>query len=213
MILTKKPLFFKGLTKTQTRQEVRSIVNSFEIGEEFVSDFISDLIFEKHYFCSRKNLRPSKFRKTPRQSIGYNFEGFFSETKWHKVSWDKCITPPNIKSWVNEALRLEIQPVLFKYKEERPFCERCSGAKSEHVDHVEPEFKEICEDAIKLMSADELDIAFNAFDWWNNATFRLPKENSALIYTLERHKFVILQAVCKDCHLINARERKTKVFI
>jgi hypothetical protein len=209
--LAKGKIYFKGLTKTKTREKVRSIVNPVNFGDEFESEFISDLIIEKHYFCSRKKLRPSKFRKVPRKGPGYNFEGYFLQQRWHKVSWDKCITTPNLNSWATEALRLKIQPILFKYKEKHPVCEKCRELNSEHVDHVKPEFKEICEEALSLMSESEWDIAFYAFDWWNDAPFKLPECNSALIFTLETHKSTILQAVCKDCHLNNARERKLSI--
>lgn len=39
--------------------------------------------------------------------------------------------------------------------------------------------------------------------------FRLPVDNSALVYALQAHQSATLQAVCKKCYLQNAADRKT----
>ncbi len=206
--MPKRKTHFKGLNKTQTKEKVRSIVNAIGFEQEFEAEFISDLILEKHYFCSREKLRPSKFKKMRRNSGKYDFYGFFLEKKWCKVSWSKCISPPTEISLLTEALRREIQPLLFKYKDKHPICEKCCSTESSDVDHVKPEFKEICQKALNLMRKDDWDIAFDTFDWWNEECFKLPEHNPAVLYVMEAHKSAILQAVCKECHRINAQERK-----
>lgn len=200
--------YFSGMNKTELTEKCREIVNGFGIGEEFQSDLISDLILEKHYFCSVHKDRPDKFRKTARKGPGYNFEGYFQGKGWHRVSWSKSITPPKQLTIANEALRLEIQPIIFKYKETHPICEKCNSNKDVEVDHVNPEFKSIVSEALSTMSSNDWNDAFLNFEWWSSSQFRFPNNNPALRYTLKVHETAILQSVCKACHLENAESRK-----
>lgn len=200
--------YFSGMTKGELKEKCREIVNKYKVGEEFRSDLISNLILDKHYFCSLKKVRPEKFRKTARNGPGYNFEGYFQGNGWHRVSWSKSITPPKQSTIANEALRLAIQPILFKYKELHPICEVCKSCEAVEVDHVNPEFKAIVTEALSTMNSNDWHNVFVNFDWWNTNQFRFPENNSALQFTLKAHETAILQSVCKACHLKNAEARK-----
>lgn len=195
------------MTKTQVEDEVGKIVDPISLHKEFESEFISGLIVEKHYFCSRNRLRPTKFRKLPGRNR-YELEGYFPNRGWHKVSWRECIYPRNREKQVTEALRRAIEPVIRAYKTKHPVCEKCNRRPTEQIDHVNPEFKDIVKHALSLMTENDWKKTFDKFDWWNDAPFSLPEDSPSLIETVRAHKMARLQAVCKDCHLKNAEERR-----
>jgi hypothetical protein len=208
--MVKQGNFFRHYkTKNALMKDIKNFIDSYPLNQEFESDLISDLIAEKHYYCSCHGLRPIRFRKEFRPG-SYNFFGFFPSLEWHKISWKQCIFPDSKESIVKEALRKAIQPHISEHKRLYPFCEKC-GEPSQEIDHVDPEFDVIAQQALKTLSDKDWEsIMIDSFNFLIKEDFRLPDNNSALIYTLEAHKTAKLQAVCKKCHCANARERKKK---
>ena len=72
-------------TQEQIVETIRELVNGKPFDIPFEEALISDLIFERHYFCRLKGLRPIKFKKT-RENTPYKFFGFFEKIEWHPVS-------------------------------------------------------------------------------------------------------------------------------
>jgi hypothetical protein len=199
--------YFAGLTKTQITKTIQSELAEFVIGQEFESQLISDLIAEKHYYCSRKGIRPISFRKSFRQGAPYDFEGYFSNHGWHMVSWRQCIYPRDELDWIRRALRDAVQPIVFGYKSSHPICERCASKPSEHVDHVDPEFDAMATQAIERLSTQQIADIFSLFNWWSKEPFSLPPGHPAVQFIHDAHKTAKLQAVCQPCHVANTRER------
>lgn len=203
--------YYAGLSKTELEKAIQDLLSSFGMSEEFESELISGLVEAKHYYCSKKGLRPSAFRKSPRKGSGYDFEGFFHGRGWHKVSWTQCLRPREDLDWLKRALRDAIQPrVIGPYKRVHPYCEICNVAPTEEVDHVDPEFDVLASAAIGCMSVDEYNRAFERFDWWSAEPFSLEPSNSAVVAILRAHETATLCAVCHSCHLRCAQERRTK---
>lgn len=208
--MSRGAVYFAGMAKTQLRDHIRSRLRDRRLEEVFEDGLISDLIAEKHYYCSVHNLRPSQFRMTYRPGGGYDFYGNFDPNGWHKVSWSQCLAPRDKNDWIESALRLASAPFLAARRHSFPICERCGLLASTEVDHVNPEFQEIACQAMLRMTVSEFEEAFRSFDWWSEEPFTLPADNSALAYTLQAHQGAALQAVCKDCHLRNAADRRTQ---
>ncbi|MEX5540328.1 hypothetical protein [Pseudomonas poae] len=206
--MTRGKVFFSGMSKTQLRACIRSRLNEQKREEIFQDDLISDLIAEKHYYCSVHGLRPSHLRMMNRRGGGYDFYGLFEPNRWHMVSWSQCLDPKDHNDWIESALRLASAPFLSARRHAFPTCESCGVLPSTEVDHVSPEFQAIASQAMQLMTTSELQHAFRGFDWWSEKPFTLPVECSAIAYTLKAHQSATLQAVCKECHLQNAAERK-----
>ena len=201
--------YFRGKSRSELEKEIRFDVNPREYDVEFQYPLLSDLILERHYYCSRHGLRPTKFRKDfCRGGAKYKLHAYFPSRGWHPVSWKKCLDPCSREGWIKRALRDAVHPIVSDYKKQHPVCERCRVARSEHVDHVKPEFDEIAKAAFERMSEHDWDEAFAHFDWWSAAPFELPANHPALLHTLDTHKTAELQAVCKSCHQENARDRR-----
>jgi len=198
--------YFSGLTKTQLTKAIRDEIKLFSFGEEFESTLISGLIADKHYYCSKKGIKPERFRKLFRAGAAYDFEGFFHEHGWHMVSWTQCINPRDEFDWLKRALRDAVQPIITQYKSHHPSCEVC-GAKAEHVDHVNPEFDKMATQAISILNENQLEEAFEQFDWWSKEPFLLPDSYPAVRFILTAHETAVLQAVCQPCHVKSARDR------
>jgi hypothetical protein len=200
--------YFAGLTKTKLTETIREEISRYNFGQEFESSLISDLIAQKHYYCSRKRLRPERFKKEFRPGAAYDFYGFFPGHDWHLVSWSQCIRPRDEHDWLKNALRESIKPIVTAYKAAHPTCEKCCQVPSEHVDHVDPEFDVMASKAIQAITMHEVDEAFSRFDWWNKDPFTLPSTHRAVQSVLEDHNSAKLQAVCQPCHVANAKERR-----
>ena len=205
--MSREKTYFAGLTKTQLNKTIHAELEQFKHGQEFESSLISDLIAEKHYYCSKKGIRPTLFRKSFRPGVVYDFEGFFPGHGWHKVSWTQCITPRDENDWLKRALRDAIQPIVAHYKALHPTCELC-GANTEHVDHVAPEFDVMATQAIALLDEQQLEAAFAQFDWWSNEPFSLAASNPAVQCMTLAHKTAHLRAVCHICHTKSSSERR-----
>lgn len=206
--MSKGIAYFSGLTKEKLKRAIREEINQYDLEQEFESRLISDLITERHYYCSRKELRPLRFKKKFRRGAAYDFYGFFPEHGWHQVSWRQCINPRDENDWLKRALRDAIEHIVSSHKAAHPTCEKCGLVPSEHVDHVAPEFDVIASKAIRLLTACEINEAFSNFDWWSKEPFMLPNTHRAVQSVLEDHKTAKLQAVCKPCHTASARERR-----
>ncbi len=199
--------FFDGRTKTAIRELVRNEIAANDFGVEFTSDLISRLIATHHYYCSVNGLRPTAFRKLMRSGGGYDFQGLFGE-QWHLVSWTQCLEPRDDRDWLTRCLRDVAMPIVAAYKRKCSNCEVCGVNPSEEVDHVRPSFREIADAAIATLSQADIDAIIRSIDWWNEEAFRLPGDSPAVVSLIESHKTATLQAVCKRCHLTNARDRK-----
>lgn len=204
----RRSYFFAGMTKTQLKAEIRAQIGLADFGQEFGSALISDLIEQKHYCCSRKGLRPTRFRKLVRPGAAYDFWGYFEGRGWHKVSWAQCIEPRDELDWLKVALSNAAQPIVARRKLAHPICERCGIVRSEHVDHVDPEFDVIAKEIISEMTTQQIDECFLGFDWWSEEPFMLPAEHPAIRALQAAHLTAKLQAVCQPCHVLNARGRR-----
>jgi hypothetical protein len=200
--------FFQGKTRTALKTEIRAFLDRFQLNEEFESPLLADLIAEKHYYCSRHGLRPVRFKKQFRAGGGYDFAAFFPERGWHLVSWAQCIHVRRDEDWIKRALRDTARPLVAKYKEQHPVCERCGQASTDEVDHVSPQFDDLAREAICSLSEADWAAIVDVFDWWSDQPFVLPAESPALLHFIAAHGLAKFQAVCKKCHLANARDRK-----
>lgn len=198
--------------KTALVETVRTIINNQPLYKEFESDLLPCLFGELHYWHSLHSGKPTKFRKARPQPGHqyYDFQAYFPELdEWDSTSWHKCIDGYDINVFVKRELRKVVDPIILAYKVEHVWCERCKSAPSTEVDHVNPEFSVLAEQALSLVSPKELE------QWWDKLTakdsreFELPRNHAAVLFITKAHQDTTqLMAVCKQCHLINARERK-----
>lgn len=198
--------YYNGMTKTALAKAVRDEVSRFAFGEEFESSLITGLIADRHYYCSKKGIRPVRFRKQFSPGVICDFEGFFPGHGWHMVSWAQSITPRDEYAWLKRALRDAVQPIIAGYKSIHPSCEVCGG-QTEEVDHVDPEFDIMATQAISLLDEEQFKEAFARFDWWSKEPFSLPESNPAVRSIIAAHETAKLRAVCKSCHLRSSAER------
>jgi hypothetical protein len=133
-------------TKKAVEEAIRGIVTPQSFRIPFESSLISDLVLERHYYCSLRGLRPSRFRKLPGYGT-YTFEGDFSGLStpqpfdWHPVSWTKCLAePPTEWSQIVRAMRDRIEPVKTRYRELHLICETCNLRPTAEVHHSNPTF-------------------------------------------------------------------------
>ena len=193
-------------TQTAAREAIRQIVDSHPFKQPFESDLISDLIFERHYFCSLRNLRPSRFRKIPGYN-GYEFQGDFSNLGlangigWHTVSWDKCLKPP-ITNWdrIVRAMRDRSEPSKAIYRHQNPFCEMCRAQPSQEVHHHKPSFADLADSIRTLVSESEISECLSDWDWFAEDNFTLPENHKITQLFDHSHQQASLQALCKACH-------------
>lgn len=200
--------FFQGMTKTQLKEVIRAQIVEVDFGQEFESLIIADLIHKKHYHCAAQGLRPTRFRKSPRPGAAYDFEGYFPDHGWHRVSWTQCIDPRDEMAWLDRALRDAATPIVSRYRAIHPTCERCGEKPSTEVDHVNPEFNVIVTQIVQTLSTSQVEEIFSHFDWLEKEPFSLPSGHSALQLLDDAHQAATLQAVCKTCHVLNGNERR-----
>ena len=201
----RKP-FFAGMNKTQTAAAIRQIINPVPLRQEFESELLADLIEQKHYYCARHGLRPSRFRKLPHAVGEYELQGWFDgREKWHSVSWHQCVYPRRDPDWIGRALRDVIAPDMARHKRAHPTCERCGAAPAEEVHHVAPTFREIVSQAIGALSEPDWQAIVDRFDWWSDAPFSLPESSPALGVLRAEHENAHLSSVCQPCHEILER--------
>ena len=201
-------------TKTAAEVAIRAIVDPHPMKIPFESTLISDLILERHYFCSMRRLRPSRFRKLPGYGH-YQFEGDFSDQltampiSWHPVSWAKCLKRP-LTEWerIVRAMRDRVQHAKEAYVESHPICQACSSHPSEEVHHAKPTFHEISESVRKRVSGIEISQCFADWNWFLKDNFTLPKGHviTSIFDTL--HASAQLEALCRECHNKTKRSRR-----
>lgn len=202
-------------TQTAVKDAIRSIVDPQPFKTPFESALISDLIAERHYFCSLRGLRPSRFWKLPGYGPKrYKFQGDFAEQPtptpigWHTVSWDKCVRPP----WTNwdrivRAMRDRIQPEKTRYKDEHPICEMCVDRPTEEAHHANPPFLTIAKLVRERVSEAEMEDCLGEWNWFLPANFALPAAHKITLIFDELHSTARLQALCRECHNTTKRQQ------
>ncbi len=113
------------------------------------------------------------------------------------VSWTKCLAPPTYDDEVRQFLRRKIQPQMRAALGDR--CERCGSSEDLEVNHLDPTFDEIYQQARHHFTQFEID-SWAYHDWWANARFALPDGHPVLVAFEELHSRVRLEAVCRLCH-------------
>ena len=184
-------------SKKAMGEAVRAVLNSQPMMVPFESDLMADLIAGYHYYCSKHDLRPVRFRKWTNRLAGYTLQGEFADIGWHGVSYRKCLDPPTFKTASIKALRRVVEPMTLGAKKNT--CEKCGGRDRLEVDHVTPKFKEIAEAAFK--AADDKDReSWDNFDWLREEEFQLPMFGPMVKTAVEMHKVAELQTLCAPCH-------------
>ena len=208
-----KPAFWRDFTtKKSLTEAIRAIVTPKPFYVPFDYALLSDLIFERHYFCSLRGLRPSRFRKLPGFGA-YNLEGDFNELhlsepiSWHPVSWTKCLLPP-LTNWerIVRAMRDRCEYEKTRYRSSHALCESCRTSPSREVHHKEPSFKQLCESVRSQISASDIDDALGRWNWFHHENFSLPDAHRITCLFDELHSRAKLEALCRECH--NRTKRK-----
>jgi hypothetical protein len=199
-------------TATAARTAIRGIVDAEEMLEPFYSDLISDLILERHYFCSEKGFRPSRFRKLPGYNA-YNFQGDFThcaitpKITWHTVSWDKCLKPWPLKwDWIVRAMRDRCLPEKTAYRVANAYCENCFQNPAADVHHENPSFISLTNTIRSQISEQEIDECLGEWNWFHDKNFQLPEEHKVTVLFDAAHGSAHLKSLCKACH--NSTKRK-----
>ena len=202
-------------TKTALKAAVRAEIAPYPYEQAFTSELVAELIVRHHYYCAPRGLRPERFRKLPRPGVrrdpakNYDFEGWFPEIGWHRVSWVKSVDGRSWESDLTTALRAEVVEAVVARQRAYPTCERCGTAPSVDTDHVAPEFDELTKGAIDGLCEEEIRSAFAAYDWRLHEPFRLPEDHVIRERFLALHRDARLMAVCRQCHLDNASDRRS----
>jgi|GEM_PF-1401617 len=196
-------------TKAEATTFFQGVIDPVRLYVPFEHDLIADLINEKHYFCSKHNYRPTRFRKV-HGSNKYGFEGDFPSIGWKAVSWRKCIDRP-LDTWdyVVRAMRDHTRPEKQAYRDDHKTCERCREAESEEVHHENPTFLEISKTVRAQVSEDDVIDCLRDWNWLAKENFQLPAGHKITLLFEALHATATLQAVCKPCHN-ETKKRKTK---
>jgi len=200
-------------TKKAAEDAIRSVINSQPFDTPFESALLSDLIAERHYFCSRRGLRPSRFRKL-RGYKAYIFEGDFSiaaaprQIGWHGVSWTKCLAPPQ-SDWdrIVRAMRDRCEPAKTAYRKSHPVCEKCLVRPSYEAHHARPTFQQLTEQIRSYISDAEVADCLAGWDWFCAENLVLPDDHRITTLFDEFHARATLQALCRDCHNLTKRRK------
>lgn len=193
-------------TKKAAGDAIRAIVNGQPFVTPFESPLISDLIFERHYFCSLRGLRPLRFRKLPGYG-SYTFEGDFSgcvlpvPLGWHPVSWVKCLSePPAAWDVVERAMRDRSEPAKTSHRMAHVMCEACSENVAQETHHERPSFHEITETIRRQVTPGDVSECLLEWDWFRQDSFALPEGHRITRLFDEIHATAVLQALCHSCH-------------
>ena len=203
----REPIWREFSTSEEIRIAVRNVLKGFKLETEFESALISDLIAERHYFCSLKGLRPSKFKKV--HVYGEQLQGYFDGIGWHPVSWYRSAgKPPTVRGQISDALRLRIKPLKAPYFQNHRICEYCNSAPSVEIHHEALEWREIMDMIFSEVFASDVDSVMESWDWFNKDEFEIP-DGSRIALVFDRiHESAVLKALCKKCH--NSTKRRTR---
>lgn len=203
---------FESLNKTKKIEYIRNLIKHIPNDSVFECDLIANLISREHYFLRDTNIKPVFFKKASPKigHSGYDFKGYFNEIKgWHPVSWRKSIEgESSFYSIFTEQARLSIAPLMRDHKLNNPVCEVCKSEQSEEVDHVDPEFKDIVENALELVSERDISLFKSCFDFFSTKKTWIPEYHPAIRYVIDRHRTAHIKAVCHSCHLQSSKLRK-----
>lgn len=200
-------------SKQSLKTYIQNELNNKPFYQEFNSILLSNLVWRYHYWFSKYNHLPTRFRKVRWENgeyrNSYRFEAWFPKLgEWRNLSWNKCIFGHDLNKNINAILRDSVNDEVAFYKDFNPVCERCGVSRSEEVDHVDPEFIVIQNEARKLITESDIneweEHLMNEERW----DFAIPKNHPAIQYVIKAHETAVLQAVCKPCHLLNAKDRK-----
>ncbi|MEY2545058.1 MAG: hypothetical protein QOG48_175, partial [Verrucomicrobiota bacterium] len=159
-------------TKEAAEDAIRAVIDPQPFDTPFESTLLSELVAERHYFCSRRGLRPFRFRKL-RHYKAYLLEGDFSvaaaprQIGWHGVSWTKCLAPPQT-DWqrIVRAMRDRCKPAKTSYRQSHPICETCLQRPSVEAHHENPTFHALTEQIRSQMSDAEVTDCLAGWDWF-----------------------------------------------
>jgi hypothetical protein len=193
-------------TKKAAEVAIRGILKAQPFKIPFESSLISDLVLERHYYCSLRGLRPSRFRKLPGYNA-YTFEGDFAglstpkPVDWHPVSWLKCLAKP-LTEWdrIVRAMRDRIEPVKTGYRELHLTCEACNARPTAEVHHLNPAFVSISNSVRSRVSDSEISDCLCGWNWFLRDNFALPEGHTITIAFDQLHATATLQALCRECH-------------
>lgn len=192
-------------TKKAAEDTIRGIVNSKPLIIPFESSLISDLILERHYFCSLRGLRPTRFRKLP--GSPYLFEGDFSglptqaPISWHPVSWKKCLGTLSTEwDWIVRAMRDRIQAIKTRYRELHPICEACNLRLAVETHHANPTFISLSNSVRSSVSDSDICDCLSGWNWFLRDNFTLPEGHKITVNFDQLHADAKLQALCRECH-------------
>ena len=199
---------WRDLNKTKLTEHIRSIVNPEPMDIAFTSDTLAELIAERHYYCAAKGLKPVEFRKATRHP-GYTFQAYFPDLGWKSVSWTKCVNGFSFQQEMKAALRDLIASDIAAHKIRNPLCETC-GEPGVEVDHVEPEFAVMADQALSLLdNGDEAEL-LQTHDFLSDLAWEFPSSHKVAVAFLDAHHDAKLETACKACHKANARARRQK---
>lgn len=203
---------FCSLNKTKKIKYIQDLIKDVPLDIEFGSNILSYLLNNHHYIIQYSNHDLSRFMKRSPTigHAGYDFCAWFdSIEKWHRISWRSSITgQSSFEQQFAMNARDYISHILREYKSRHEICERCKNKKAIEVDHVNPEFKDMIDKALDKVSEQDKHDFILFFDFFSEEKSWIPKSHASIQYILDCHKNAEFMAVCKECHKLNAKERK-----
>jgi len=195
----REPIWREFSTQEDIRKAVRKVLEGHKLETDFESTLISDLIAERHYYCSLKGLRPSKFKKV--DVYDGQLHGYFDGIGWHPVTWYKSAgKPPTVRDHINDALRRRIRSLKVPYFRSHRICEYCNLVPSVEIHHEAPEWREIMDMIFAEVSAADVDAVMESWNWFHKDEFQIP-DGSIIALVFDRiHESAVLKALCKSCH-------------
>lgn len=182
-------------------EAVRAVVDPARDDTPFVSELISDLVAERHYYCRRHGLRPTRFMRTS-EDRPYRFYGDFPQLGWHPISWKKCVEPPPTReSIIRDALRQSTEAAKTAFRRAHPLCQHCGRAPSAETHHAEPTFADLVSAVFATVTEADLESALDTWNFFDPQPFSLPADHVIQSRFDERHRRARLEALCRRCHL------------
>lgn len=202
----REPVWREFSTQEDIRKAVRRVLEGHKLETDFESALISDLIAERHYYCSIKGLRPSRFKKV--DVYDGQLHGYFDGIGWHPVTWYKSAgKPPTVRDHINNALRRRIKPLKSPYFQSHRTCEYCNLVPPVEIHHEAPEWREIMDMIFAEVSAADVDAVMESWNWFHKDEFQIPGGSRIAVVFDRIHKSAVLKALCKECHDSTKRRR------